>query len=89
MKRTRLSIYDDFSSDTIDETINKWVHDERKRLVLHYKLVDGLTYDEIAEIPLPHKKHKDGIRLSVKRIQDIVFEARTTVYPHLKDTYKG
>ena len=88
MKRTRLSIYDDFTSDAIDETINKWVHDERKRLVLHYKLVDGLTYDEIAEISLPHKKHKDGIRLSVKRIQDIVFEARTTVYPHLKD-YKG
>ena len=85
MKHTRLSIYDDFSSAKIDETINQWVHDERKRIVLHYKLVDGLTYDEIACIPLPHKKYPDGIKYSVKRIQDIVFEARTTVYPHLKD----
>ena len=89
MKHTRLSIYDDFSNDHIDATINKWVHDERKRLVLHYKLVDGLTYDEIAEIPLPHKRHPEGIRLSVKRIQDIVFEARKTVYPHLKGDNNG
>lgn len=85
MKHTRLSIYDEFSNDKIDETINKWVHDERKRLVLHYKLVDGLTYDEIAAIDLPHRRHPGGIRYSTKRIQDIVYEARTTVYPHLKD----
>lgn len=85
MKRTRLSIYDDFPADKIDETINLWVHDERKRLVLHYKLVDNLTYEEIAEIPLPHRKHPDGIRFSVKRIQDIVYEARKTVFPHLND----
>lgn len=85
MKHTRLSIYDNFTNEKIDDTINKWVHDERKRLVLHYKLVDGLTYDEIAAIPLPHKRHPEGIKLSIKRIQDIVFEARNTVYPHLKD----
>ena len=85
MRHTRLNIYDDFSNEQIDATINKWVHDERKRLVLHYKLVDGLTYDEIAAIKLPHKRHPDGISYSIKRIQDIVFEARKTVYPHLKD----
>ena len=85
MKHTRLDIYKFYSNDLIDATINKWVHDERKRLVLHYNLVDGLTYEEIAEIPLPHKKHPDGIRLSVKTIQDIVRDARTTVYPHLDD----
>mgnify|MGYP003288737066 CR=1 FL=1 len=84
MKRTRLSIYDTFSNEQIDATINKWIHDERKRLVLHYKLVDGLTYEEIAEIDLPHKLY-GKIRLSPKRIQEIVFEARTTLYPHLKD----
>lgn len=85
MKHTRLSIYDDFSNDKIEETINKWVHDERKRLVLRYKLIDGLTYEEIAEIPLPHKKHPNGVRYSVTRIQDIVYEARNTVFRHLKD----
>ena len=84
MKHTRLNIYDTFSNEHIDATINKWVHDERKRLILHYKLVDGLTYEEIAEIDLPHKRH-GTIRYSVKRIQDIVYEARNTVYPHLKD----
>ena len=85
MKHTRLNIYDDFSTDKISDTINQWVHDERKRLILHYKLIDNLTYDEIAEIPLPHRLHPEGIKYSVKRIQDIVFEARKTVYPHLKN----
>ena len=85
MKHTRLSIYDDFSNDKIEETINRWVHDESKRLVLRYKLIDGITYEEIAEIPLPHKKHPNGVRYSVTRIQDIVYEARNTVFRHLKD----
>ena len=77
MKRTRLSIYDDFTSDAIDETINKWVHDERKRLVLHYKLVDGKTFEQIAEI----------MDLSPKGGQKIVYDAEYQLFSHLKVTY--
>ena len=73
MKRTRLDIYGDYPNSRIDAAINEWVHSERDRRILHYKLIDGYTYERIAEI----------MDMSPKRIQDIIYSSETKVYKHL------
>ena len=77
MKKTRLDIYKDFSNSAIDAAINEWIHSERDRRILHYKLVDGLSFERIAEIE----------DMSSKRIQGIVYDAEYTLFAHLKITY--
>lgn len=74
MKKTRLSIYDDFPNSVIDATINEWIKKERDRRILHMKIVDGMTYEHIAEV----------MDMSPKRIQNIVYEAEHKLYQHLK-----
>lgn len=73
MKKTRLGIYDSFSNSQIDAAINEWIHNERDRRILHLKLVDGMTYERIAEI----------MDMSPKRIQAIVYAAEHKLYKHL------
>lgn len=73
MKKTRLSIYDDYPNSMIDAAINEWVHNELHRRVLHYKLIDGMTYERIAEIE----------DMSPKGIQKIVYAAEHKVFKHL------
>lgn len=74
MKKTRLDIYSDFSNSQIDKAINEWIHSERDRRILHLKLVDGLTYEKIAELE----------DMSPKRIQKIVWTAEDKLFTHLE-----
>ena len=77
MKKTRLEIYDDFSNSQIDAAITEWIHSERDRRVLHYKLVDGYSYERIAELE----------DMSSKRIQQIVYSAEDRLFRHLDIIY--
>lgn len=74
MKKTRLDIYSDYANSQIDAAINEWIHSERDRRILHLKLVDGLTYEKIAEI----------MDMSPKRIQKIVWDAEDRLFRHLE-----
>lgn len=74
MKKTRLNIYDDFASSQIDTAINEWIHNERDRKILHYKLIDGYTYERIAEI----------FDMSPRRIEKIVYGAEDRLFRHLE-----
>ena len=74
MKKTRLDIYSDYANSQIDAAINEWIHSERDRRILHLKLVDGLTYERIAEI----------MDMSPKRIQKIVWAAEDRLFKHLE-----
>ena len=87
MRRKRLSIYDHFYKDEIERAIDQTVHSERDREIMRYKLVDGLTYEEIADIPLPHRKYKT-IKLSSRQIQNIVYKHERAVYGYLADLKK-
>ena len=73
MKKVRLSIYDDFPNSKIDAAINEWIKNEQYRRILHYKLIDGLTYERIAEIE----------DLSPKGVQNIVYKAERKLYRNL------
>ncbi|MBP5709678.1 MAG: hypothetical protein J6W84_01740 [Bacteroidales bacterium] len=74
MKNTRLNIYDEFPNSVIDAAIEEWIHDERHRRILHYKLVDGMTYERIADIE----------EMSPKGVQKIVYAAEHKLFKHLK-----
>ena len=89
MRRNRLSIYDHFYINEIQQAIDQTIHKERDREILRYKLIDGLTFDEIAEIPLPHRKYPEGITLSCRQIQNIVYKYEKTVYGYLADLRKA
>lgn len=77
MKRTRLEIYDEFPASAIDYVINEWIHSARDRRILHYKLVDNLSFEEIAALE----------DMSSKRIQGIVYGAEYKLFSHLKVIY--
>ena len=74
MKNIRLNLYNDCPNSLIDEAINEWIHSERDRRILHYKLVDGLTYERIAELE----------DMSPRRIQNIVYAAEDKLFRHIK-----
>ena len=72
MKRTRLNIYVEYPNSMIESTINEWIHSERDRRILRYKLIDGLTYERIAELE----------DMSPRRIQNIVYAAEDRLFKH-------
>lgn len=78
MKKTRLVIYDNFPASAIDYVIQEWIHNERNRRILHYKLVEGKSFDEIADLE----------DMSTKGVQKIVYAAEDTLFSHLKITYR-
>ena len=87
MRRKRLSIYDHFYKDEIEQAIDQAVHSERDRMIMRYKLVDGLTYEEIADIEFEHKKY-GKIKLSSRQIQNIVYKYERPVYGYLAELKK-
>ena len=77
MKKTRLEIYDEFPNSLIDEVIGEWIKNQRDRRILHYKLIDGLTFEKIAELE----------DMSPKRIQNIIYAAENKLFSNLKIKY--
>jgi len=85
MSRKRLEIYDDFPPDIIDEAINACIKDRIQRLILHYKLVDGYTYEEIGEV----MKNATGRYVSDRTAKRKVYKAESTLFPQLQIIYNG
>ena len=82
MKR-HLDIYNNFSNDEIDVAINAWIHKEQHRLILHYKLIDGYTYEETAE-----RITKDtGKYISTDSVKRAVYKAEKALFKHLHIKY--
>lgn len=63
----------------ISEAIDDWIHSERDRLILKYKLIDGLTYSQICD--KLYSDHK--IDLSERQLQNIVYKAESVLFKHL------
>lgn len=73
MKRIRLNPYSERASDDIEQAINQWIHNERNREILKLKLLDGLTYEQVAE----------RVDMSPKGVQKIVYKAEDILFRHL------
>lgn len=64
---------DNITNSEIDHLITEYIHSERDRDILHLRLVDGLTYEKIAD-------RKD---MSVRQIKNIVYRAEARLFKHL------
>ncbi len=85
MSRKRLEIYDDFPPDIIDEAIKACIKDRIQRMILHYKLVDNYTYEEIGDV----LNKEIGRYVSDKTAQRKVYKAESILFPQLQIIYKG
>ncbi len=64
---------DNITNSEIDHLISEYIHSQRDRVVLHLRLVDGLTYEKIA----------DKMDMSVRQIKNIVYRAEVKLFKHL------
>ena len=85
MSRKRLEIYDDFPPDIIDEAINACIKDRLQRLILHYKLVDNYSYEEIGEV----MKKATGRYVFDRTAKRKVYKAESKLFPQLQIIYNG
>lgn len=63
----------DVPRSVIEHTIEEWVFNERNRMILKRRLLDGLTYEELS----------DEFFLSPQRIKAIVKEEKCRIIRHL------
>ena len=66
---------DDYNLSTKDvsDLIDLWIFSERDRLILKRRLIDGLTYERLAE----------EFDLSVQRVKTIVYKSQEKIFKHI------
>lgn len=69
-----IDLFTEISADDLQQGINLWVKSARNRAVLRDKLIDGLTYEQIAE--------KHG--LSVRHTKTLIYRYGDFVLLHLR-----
>lgn len=66
--------YDSLTNSQIDEIIAEQIHSERDRRIIRMKLIDGLSYEKIAEI----------VDMSTRQIQNIERKYRELFFDERK-----
>ena len=65
--------FDDLPRSKIEFLIDEWIHKERDRAILKRRLLDGITYERLAE----------EFDLSVRQIKAIVYKSENKIFKHL------
>lgn len=63
----------EYSNSQIKMIIAEWIHSERDREILYRRLVDGLTFEALAE----------EFELSVRHVKTIVYKNEEIIFSHL------
>jgi len=63
----------EYSNSQIREIIAEWIHDERYRRILERRLIDGVTFERIAE----------EFDMSDRQVRRIVFKLQECLFKHL------
>lgn len=63
----------EYSNSQIREVIAEWIHNERDRRILERRLIDGITFDRLAE----------EFDMSVRQTKSIVYKAQEQLFKHL------
>ena len=63
----------EYSNSQIRELIAEWIHSQRDREILSDRLIDGLTFERLAE------KHD----MSERQIKNIVYKLQEQLFKHL------
>lgn len=64
----------DLSRSEIEKLINEWIFHERDRAILKRRLLDGVTYEKLAE----------EFDLSVRQVKNIVYKQQDRLFSHVK-----
>lgn len=64
----------DYSNSEIRQAIEEWIHSERDRRIMVDRLINGYTYEKLAEI----------YDLSVRQIKNIVYKEEDKLFKKLK-----
>lgn len=64
----------EYSYDDIERCINQWVKHERNRQIMKSKLLDGLTFEKIAE----------KYDLSDRYVKTLIYRLEMQVFEHLE-----
>lgn len=63
----------DLSRSEVSQLIDEWIFNERDRAILKRRLLDGITYERLAE----------EFDLSVRRTKSIVYKAQEKLFKHM------
>jgi len=63
----------DYSNSEIQRAITEYIHSDRDRKLLSSRLIDGHTYEQLAE-------ESD---LSVSQVKRIIYKGEETIFKHL------
>ena len=63
----------EYSNSRIREIIGEWIHDERDRRILERRLIDGVTFERLAE----------EFDMSDRQVRRIVYKLQECLFRHL------
>lgn len=66
--------FEDISNSELSELIDEWIHSERDRMIMKSRLIDGLTFEALAE------KHD----MSTRHIKRVVYKCEQQIFKHCK-----
>lgn len=66
-------MYLEVSNSEIQFLIDEWIHSDRNRDIMKRRLIDGWTYDRIAE----------EFDLSVQQVKKIVYKSQDKIFKHI------
>lgn len=66
-------IFDDLPRSAIEKLIDEWIRSERDRQILKRRLLDGITYERLAE----------EFDLSATQIKNIVYKSESRLFRHI------
>lgn len=66
--------FDDLSVSQVRSLIDEWIFSERDRDILKRRLLDGITYERIAE----------EFELSVRQVKNIIYKSEIKIFSHAK-----
>ena len=64
---------DNLSRSQISHLIDEWIFSERDRAILKRRLLDGITFDRLAE----------EFELSPRHVKTIVYKAQSELFAHI------
>ena len=63
----------EYTNSRIREVIGEYIHSERDRRILERRLIDGITFERLAE----------EFDMSTKQIKNIVYKLQERLFSHL------
>lgn len=63
----------EYSNSQIREVIAEWIHSERDRRILERRLIDGITFERLAE----------EFDMSERQMKNIVYKAQKQLFKHI------